>query len=122
MKGVNISMQTQEITSAVRTQGRNADAEPINLTKRIGSTNYRVSVYFSATSRETISDKITRLIKNDVSFGYISDVRLGNTGGAQFREVNDVKSERVGDVSFAKINGVQFGEVNGAQFGKAMGE
>lgn len=36
-------------------------------TKRIGSTNYRVSVHFSKTSRETMNDKILRLIKNDAS-------------------------------------------------------
>ncbi len=35
-------------------------------TKRIGSTTYRVSVHFSKTSRETMNDKILRLIKNEV--------------------------------------------------------
>lgn len=35
-------------------------------TKRIGSTIYRVSVHFSKTSRETMNDKILRLIKNEV--------------------------------------------------------
>lgn len=35
-------------------------------TKRIGSTNYQVSVHFSKTSRETVNDKILRLIKNEV--------------------------------------------------------
>jgi len=36
-------------------------------TKRIGSTNYRVNVHFSKTSRETINDKVLRLIKNDTN-------------------------------------------------------
>jgi hypothetical protein len=36
-------------------------------TRRIGNTVYRVGVHFSRTSRETIGDKITRLVKNDVS-------------------------------------------------------
>lgn len=36
-------------------------------TKRIGSTNYRVSVHFSKTSRETMNDKIMRLIKNEAN-------------------------------------------------------
>jgi len=36
-------------------------------TKRIGSTNYRVNVHFSNTSRETMNEKIIRLIKNDAS-------------------------------------------------------
>jgi hypothetical protein len=34
-------------------------------TKRIGSTTYRVRVHFSETSKETMNDKIMRLIKND---------------------------------------------------------
>ena len=38
-------------------------------TKRIGSTNYRVSVHFSDTSRETMSDKILRLIRNESANG-----------------------------------------------------
>ena len=38
-----------------------------SFTKRIGSTNYRVSVHFSKTSRETIDDKILRLVKNEAA-------------------------------------------------------
>ena len=38
-------------------------------TKRIGSTNYRVNVHFSKTSRETMNDKVMRLIKNDTASG-----------------------------------------------------
>ena len=38
-------------------------------TKRIGSTNYRVSVHFSDTSRETMNDKIIRLIRNESANG-----------------------------------------------------
>ena len=34
-------------------------------TKRIGSTVYRVNVHFSNTSRETMNDKIIRIIKNE---------------------------------------------------------
>lgn len=34
-------------------------------TKRIGSTTYRVSVHFSDTSRETVNDKILRLVRNE---------------------------------------------------------
>jgi len=41
--------------------------EPNVITKRIGYTTYRASVHFSKTSKETISDKIIRLIKNDTS-------------------------------------------------------
>ena len=38
------------------------------LTKRIGSTTYRVGVHFSKTSKETLNEKIIRLIKNDLQF------------------------------------------------------
>jgi len=43
----------------------NTPQEPYRFIKRIGSTNYRVTVRFSSTSRETMNDKILRLIKND---------------------------------------------------------
>ena len=34
-------------------------------TKRIGQTTYRVGVHFSGTSRETMDEKIIRLIRNE---------------------------------------------------------
>ena len=34
-------------------------------TKRIGHTTYRVGIHFSDTNRETIDEKIIRLIKNE---------------------------------------------------------
>lgn len=39
--------------------------KPIRLTKQIGSTTYKVSVHFSKTSRETMGDKIIRLMERD---------------------------------------------------------
>ncbi len=39
--------------------------KPLHITKRIGSTTYKVSVHFSRTSRETMSDKLVRLIERD---------------------------------------------------------
>ena len=36
-----------------------------HFTKRIGNTTFRVNVHFNDTSRETINDKILRLIKNE---------------------------------------------------------
>jgi len=42
-------------------------------TKRIGSTNYRVSVHFSKTGKETMNDKIIRLIKNETANGKVVD-------------------------------------------------
>ena len=37
------------------------------INKRIRSTSYIVNVHFSTTSKETICDKILRLIKNDMA-------------------------------------------------------
>ncbi|MDR2532282.1 MAG: transposon-encoded TnpW family protein [Oscillospiraceae bacterium] len=39
----------------------------ISFTKRIKSTVYEVNVYFSQTSKETINDKIIRLLKREVA-------------------------------------------------------
>jgi len=39
--------------------------EPRRFVKRIGSTNYRVNVHFSQTSKETMNDKIIRLVKSE---------------------------------------------------------
>ena len=42
------------------------EREPLKLQKRIGSTFYEVSVRFSATSKETMQDKVLRLIEREV--------------------------------------------------------
>lgn len=39
--------------------------KPMRLTKQIGSTTYKVSVHFSQASKETMGDKIIRLIEKD---------------------------------------------------------
>lgn len=41
--------------------------KPLLLTKRIGSTTYKVSVHFSQTSKETMGDKIIRMIEKDAA-------------------------------------------------------
>jgi len=51
--------------SAARTQG-NTHAEPVKLRKRIGSTTFIVSVHFSNASKESVEDKVLRLIKREV--------------------------------------------------------
>ena len=40
--------------------------KPVIMLKRIGTTVYQVSVFTSNTSRETLTDKVSRLIKNDM--------------------------------------------------------
>lgn len=37
------------------------------LVKRIGKTTYRVRIHFSTTSRENMSDKIKRMLRNEIS-------------------------------------------------------
>lgn len=44
------------------------EPEPPKFTKKIGKTTYEVTVHFSKTSKETMADKIKRLIQNDVDF------------------------------------------------------
>jgi hypothetical protein len=41
-------------------------AEPLKMLKRIGSTDYIVTVRFSETLKETLEDKILRLIAREV--------------------------------------------------------
>lgn len=52
------------------TEGGNAppapDMPPPSMVQKIGSTIYEVSFQFSTTSRETMSDKINRLIHRDL--------------------------------------------------------
>ena len=45
----------------------NTTPAPRTITRRIGNTNYKVNVHFSRTSRETMNDKIIRMIKNEVA-------------------------------------------------------
>jgi hypothetical protein len=59
-------MQTTT-NSAAKTQGDAAHAEPMKFSKRIGSTVYTVAVHHNQTGRETIQDKLLRLIEQEVS-------------------------------------------------------
>jgi hypothetical protein len=57
-------MQTTQ--NVVAKTARNAEREPLKLRERVGSTTYVVSVRFSQTSRETMQDKVLRLIEKEV--------------------------------------------------------
>ena len=48
-------------------QEKPENTEPATFTKKVGSTTYQVNVHFSKTSKETLTDKIFRLIKREVS-------------------------------------------------------
>ena len=43
--------------------------EPYRLKKRLGSTVYEVNVYFNPDAKETMNDKIIRLIRNEILSG-----------------------------------------------------
>jgi len=59
----------QTANSAAENNEPQTHAEPLRLTKRIASTTFEVSVHFSETSRETMEDKILRLIMREVKEG-----------------------------------------------------
>ena len=59
-------MTTTAVKSAVSMLGKNAEAEPVMLQKRIGSTMFIVNVRFSNTATETMQDKVLRLIESEV--------------------------------------------------------
>ena len=42
------------------------DDEPPALVRQIGNTTYRVRVHFNPASRETMGDKIKRMLRNEV--------------------------------------------------------
>ena len=46
---------------------RTVASEPQTIEKKIGMTTYEVSLYFSKTSTESMSDKVMRLLENDLS-------------------------------------------------------
>jgi hypothetical protein len=45
---------------------RNAEREPLMLKKRIGSTEYLIAVRYSQNAKETLGDKILKLIESEV--------------------------------------------------------
>ena len=59
--------------TAVATPAPLKRREAGSFTRRIGSTNYRVGVHFSETSKETANDKIARLIRLEAQSGKTVD-------------------------------------------------
>lgn len=57
-------MNTTAANSAALTR---ESVEPVKLLERIGSTTIEVSIHFSKTSKETMEDKILRLIEREVT-------------------------------------------------------
>lgn len=57
-----------------RTQQAQPPRRAGTFTRRIGGTTFRVRVHYSNTSRETVSDKIMRLAKNEINSGKAADI------------------------------------------------
>ena len=58
-----------EETCTMQTTDTTLDRAPEDapaLVKKIGKTTYMVGVHFSQTSKETMDDKVARLVKNDI--------------------------------------------------------
>ena len=53
------------MTENKNTTAQTTEQDAPVLVKKIGKTTYRVKIHFSETSKETMSDKIKRLILND---------------------------------------------------------
>jgi hypothetical protein len=60
-------MQATKFLAVARTHEHAAHAEPAQLRKRIGSTVYEVRVHFNSDAKETMDDKILRLVRNDLN-------------------------------------------------------
>ena len=46
-------------------ENKSANVEPFKFSKKIGSTVYNVTANFSQTSKETMEDKMLRVIENE---------------------------------------------------------
>jgi len=63
-KGANTPMKNENMTpNAVQTR---APEDAPALVKKIGKTTYKVRIHFSNASTETMSDKIKRMLKNEI--------------------------------------------------------
>ena len=62
-------MYATAMKSVARTLDKKVQTEPVKLLKRIGSTTIEVTVHFSNTSKETLEDKLLRMLEREVSDG-----------------------------------------------------
>jgi len=51
----------------ITTMPRPKNEKPPTITRKIGNTTFDIHVHFSETSKETFTDKVLRLIKNDAN-------------------------------------------------------
>jgi hypothetical protein len=62
----NYSPERKTIMNTDKTTTTIPKTEQPDFVKRIGNTTYKVNVHFSTTSKETMSDKIIRMLRNEV--------------------------------------------------------
>jgi len=62
----HFSPERKMIMNTAKTNITVPEVAPPDLVKRIGKTTYRVKIHFSPTSKETMSDKIKRMLRNEV--------------------------------------------------------
>ena len=55
-------MNNIEVTNNSTTK----DNTPQQMTEKLGNTTYEVFIHFSQTSKETLTDKVVRLIRNEL--------------------------------------------------------
>ena len=60
-----MSEETRTMQTADTAPARAPENTPA-MVKKIGKTTYKVHVHFSQTSTETMSDKIKRMLKNEI--------------------------------------------------------
>ena len=61
--------------------------EPFVLQRRIGSTAYHVGIFFKEDAKETLKDKVIRLLKNDLNY-------LGENGTIEPLQAGWLSEER----------------------------
>ena len=66
MDNENKNMTTADTTTTTDTESAAAQKEPPALVKKIGKMTYIVRVHFSTTSKETFTDKVNRLLRQEV--------------------------------------------------------
>ena len=66
METENMNMTDTDTVIAPASGDVSAQENPPALVKKIGKMTYIVRVHFSTTSKETFSDKVKRLLRNEV--------------------------------------------------------
>ena len=66
MENENMDMTTADTVTPTAAEDAAIQKEPPALVKKIGKMTYIVRVHFSTTSKETFTDKVNRLLRQEV--------------------------------------------------------